>query len=73
MGVGNLDQVTQKVKALATLENEKEKKVEKKWKNSDVSSLTGFCGLNSEITLQNKITAFCWLNTNMVWNAGRKF
>ena len=29
--------------------------------------------LKSEITLQNKITTFCWLNTNMVWNAGRKF
>lgn len=36
----------EKVKALATLENEKEKKVEKKWKNSNVSSLTGFCGLS---------------------------
>ncbi len=32
----------EKVKALATLENEKEKKIEKKWKNSNVSSLTGF-------------------------------
>ena len=36
----------EKVKALATLENEKEKKIEKKWKNSNASSLTGFCGLN---------------------------
>ena len=36
----------EKVKALATLENEKEKKVEKKWKNSGASSLTRFCGLN---------------------------
>lgn len=34
-----------KVKALATLENEKEQKVEKKWKSADCSSLTGFCGL----------------------------
>ena len=25
------------------------------------------------IILQNKITTFCWLNTNMEWNVGRKF
>ncbi|MBR3539500.1 MAG: tyrosine-type recombinase/integrase [Eubacterium sp.] len=35
-----------KVKALATLENEKEQNLEKKWKNADSSSLTRFCGLN---------------------------
>lgn len=34
----------EKVKALATLENENEKKVSKKWKKSD-GSLTDFCGL----------------------------
>jgi site-specific recombinase XerD len=33
-----------KAKALATLESEEEKKVSKKWKNSD-GSLTDFCGL----------------------------
>lgn len=35
---------SEKVKALATLENEKEKKMGKKWKKSD-GSLTDFCGL----------------------------
>ena len=35
-----------KVKALATLVNEKEQNLEKKWKNADSSSLTRFCGLN---------------------------
>lgn len=35
----------EKVKALATLENEHDKKVSKKWKNTD-GSLTSFCGLN---------------------------
>jgi len=34
-----------KVKALATLESEEEKKVSKKWKNLD-GSLTEFCGLS---------------------------
>ena len=33
-----------KVKALATLENETDKKIAKKWKNPD-GSLSGFCGL----------------------------
>jgi len=33
-----------KAKALATLENENDKKVSKKWKNPD-GSLTSFCGL----------------------------
>jgi site-specific recombinase XerD len=35
----------EKAKALATLENEHDKKVSKKWKNTD-GSLTSFCGLN---------------------------
>ena len=35
----------EKAKALATLENENEKKVSKKWKNPD-GSLIAFCGLN---------------------------
>ncbi|WP_186290250.1 hypothetical protein [Dorea longicatena] len=34
-----------KVKALATLENKKEQKMEKKWKSTG-NSLTEFCGLN---------------------------
>jgi site-specific recombinase XerD len=34
----------EKIKALATLENEKEQKVTKKWKSKDCS-LTAFCGL----------------------------
>lgn len=34
----------EKVRALATLENEKEQKIEKKWKSKD-GSLTAFCGL----------------------------
>ena len=33
-----------KAKALATLENENDKKISKKWKNTD-GSLTDFCGL----------------------------
>jgi len=41
-----LDITTQeKAKALATLENENDKKISKKWKNPD-GSLMGFCGLN---------------------------
>jgi hypothetical protein len=35
---------TEKIKALATLENEKEQKVGKKWKTKE-ASLTAFCGL----------------------------
>ncbi len=43
-----LDITTQeKVKALATLENEKEQKTGKKWKKSD-GSLTDFCGLKRQ-------------------------
>lgn len=43
-----LDITTQeKVKALATLENEKEQNLSKKWKKSD-GSLTDFCGLKRE-------------------------
>ena len=34
----------EKIKALATLKNEKEQKVTKKWKTKD-GSLTAFCGL----------------------------
>lgn len=34
----------EKIKALATLENEKEQKVGKKWKSKE-ASLTAFCGL----------------------------
>ena len=29
--------------------------------------------LKPEMILRNKITTFCWLNTNMEWNVGRKF
>lgn len=36
----------QKLKALATLESETDKKISRKWKNSD-GSLTDFCGLKS--------------------------
>jgi len=44
-----------KAKALATLEDEKDKKVSPKWKNRD-GSLVDFCGLRD--TKKNKIQTF---------------